>query len=145
MNGQVSWTEWRQRLGRQVRRVREFVGLSQAQLAEMAGVSQAAVSRLEAGRGLATPLVLLMKVYMPLARALRALDPATLNEDLRWLLEVDRRLGLAPEGGATHPVRVTGDPGLEEVVRLYQRLPERRREPLLLVARAMLSLLHDER
>src|SRR5262245_34408486 len=143
-NGKMEWAAWRQRLGRQVRRVREFVGLSQGQLAEMAGVSQAAVSRLEAGRGLATPLLLLMKVYVPLARALRGLDPGMLNEDLRWLLEVDQRLGLAPGEVAERTLPVTGDPGLEEMVRLFQRLPGRRREPLLLVARAMLSSLADD-
>ena len=139
VNANVDWTEWRRRLGRQVRRVREFVGLSQGQLAELAGVSQAAVSRLEAGRGLATPLLLLMKVYVPLARTLRGLDPAMLNDDLRWILELDERLGLAPGGEGNPTLPLTSDPGLEEMIRLYQRLPERRREPLLLVARAMIT------
>src|SRR5262245_10588152 len=79
-NGALTWAEWRRRLGRQVRRLREFIGLSQEQLAALAGVSQAAVSRLEAGRGLATPLLLLMKLYVPLAHALRGLDSSLLND-----------------------------------------------------------------
>ena len=136
-NGAVNWAEWRRRLGRQVRRLREFIGLSQEQLAGLAGVSQAAVSRLEAGRGLATPLLLLMKLYVPLAHALRGLDSSLLNDDLRWILEVDRRLGLVP-GAAPEAVRgVITDPNLEERIRLYHRMPEARRGPLLLVARAM--------
>src|SRR5262245_10340678 len=137
----VDWGEWRERLGRQVRRVREFVGLSQGQLAELAHVSQAAVSRLEAGRGLATPLLLLMKVYVPLARALRGLDPAMLNDDLRWILEFDEHLNLAPQDGNARVVSpVTSDPGLEEIIRLYQRIPERRRGSLLVVARVLSSV-----
>jgi len=48
---------------RQLRRVREFLGLSQDQVARLAGVSQGAVSRLEAGRGLATPMVVVLKVH----------------------------------------------------------------------------------
>ena len=53
----AEWQAWMRSLGLQVRRVREFVGLSQEQVARTAGVSQGAVSRLEAGRGLGTPLL----------------------------------------------------------------------------------------
>jgi len=49
MNEAVDWREWMRGLGRQLRRVREFLGLSQDQVARLAGVSQGAVSRLEAG------------------------------------------------------------------------------------------------
>ena len=49
----AQWKEWMRAFGRQERRIREFLGLSQEQIARLAGVSQGAVSRLEAGRGLA--------------------------------------------------------------------------------------------
>ncbi|TMB05432.1 MAG: helix-turn-helix domain-containing protein [Deltaproteobacteria bacterium] len=75
----IDWAKWMRELGARIRRVREFVGLSQEQLARLAGVSQGAVSRLEAGRGLATPLLVLMKINVPLLRALRGLDPSILN------------------------------------------------------------------
>src|SRR2546422_5488972 len=50
MNEAVDWREWMRGLGRPLRRVREFLGLSQDQVARLAGGSQGAVSRLEAGR-----------------------------------------------------------------------------------------------
>ena len=58
----LDWATWIKSLGRQARRVREFLGLSQEQVARVAGVSQGAVSRFEGGRGLATPLLVVMKV-----------------------------------------------------------------------------------
>jgi transcriptional regulator with XRE-family HTH domain len=140
---QLDWADWRRRLGRQVRRIRELVGYSQEQLAQLAGVSQAAVSRLEAGRGLATPLLLLMKVYVPLARALRGLDSSMLNEDIRWVLEIDQRLQLVPSASRNGAMPVTHDPGLEEMIRLYQRMPSSLREPLIVVARAMAAEARD--
>src|SRR5262245_49212375 len=66
MSRDVEWGEWMRAFGRQERRVREFLGLSQDQLARLAGVSQGAVSRLEAGRGLATPLLVVMKINLVL-------------------------------------------------------------------------------
>ena len=59
---QLDWSSWIKGLGKQARRVREFLGLSQEQVARAAGVSQGAVSRFEGGRGLATPLLVVMKV-----------------------------------------------------------------------------------
>src|SRR5437763_17021403 len=72
MNETVDWREGMRDLGRQLRRVREFLGLSQDQVARLAGVSQGAVSRLEAGRGLATPMMVVLKDHRELTRALRA-------------------------------------------------------------------------
>src|SRR5438132_13600801 len=83
MNEATDWREWMRGLGRQLRRVREFLGLSQDQVAQLAGVSQGAVSRLEAGRGLATPLAVVLKVHLVLSRALRAFAPALPDEDVR--------------------------------------------------------------
>ena len=60
------WSNWMRDLGREVRRQREFLGLSQERLARAAGVSQGAVSRLEAGRGLATPLLVAVKIRLVL-------------------------------------------------------------------------------
>src|SRR5262249_11891184 len=76
---QGDWRTWRRALGRQERRVREFLGLSQQELARAAGVSQGAVSRLEAGRGLATPMLVILKINLALRRAIRTLDPGILN------------------------------------------------------------------
>src|SRR5439155_19909934 len=58
----IDWAQWIRELGSRIRHVREFVGLSQEQLARLAGVSQLGVIRLEAGRGLATPLLVRLKL-----------------------------------------------------------------------------------
>lgn len=129
----IDWPKWMRELGSRIRRVREFVGLSQEQLARLAGVSQGAVSRLEAGRGLATPLLVLMKINVPLVSALRRLDPSILNDELRRMLEWTRNV-TPPIGDMGYEVLpITGDPGLEELIRRYQELPERQRRTFLSV------------
>lgn len=45
------WKLWMRELGAAIRRGRELLGLSQHQLATMAGISQGAVSRLESAVG----------------------------------------------------------------------------------------------
>jgi len=132
----IDWVKWMRELGSRIRRVREFVGLSQEQLARLAGVSQGAVSRLEAGRGLATPLLVLMKIHVPLVRALRRLDPAILNDELRRMLEWTRNVS-PPLGDMGYDVLpITRDPGLEDLIRRYLQLPERQRRTFLSVMSA---------
>src|SRR5207248_319020 len=89
MNETVDWREGMRDLGRQLRRVREFLGLSQDQVARLAGVSQGAVSRLEAGRGLATPMMVVLKVHRVLTRALHAFDPAIPDDEVRATLGLE--------------------------------------------------------
>jgi len=120
-------------LGRQFRRVREFLGLSQDQVARLAGVSQGAVSRLEAGRGLATPMLIVLKVHLVLARALGQLDPAVLDDQMRESLGLG---GLMSFVDRHEPLPITKDPELEEIVQLYHSLPERQRRTLVAVVRA---------
>jgi transcriptional regulator with XRE-family HTH domain len=122
--------------GLQERRVREFLGLSQENLARLAGVSQGAVSRLEAGRGLATPMLVVLKITLALRAALRDIDPALLNDGLRRVLEIENRISPRIGDVGFDAVPVTKDPALEELVRIYHTLPERRRETLLSVVRA---------
>src|ERR1700746_1444544 len=109
------WSGWMHDLGRRIRRVREFLGLSQDQIARMAGVSQGAVSRLEAGRGLATPMLVLLKGHVVLARALTQLDAGLIDDQLRDSLDLGSiaRLGAADKNG---DVPITKDPELEEMV-----------------------------
>jgi transcriptional regulator with XRE-family HTH domain len=123
-------------LGRHKRRVREFLGLSQEQLARMAGVSQGAISRLEAGRGLATPLLVVMKINGALKREFDQFDPALLSEEARKLRESDDRMAPESTGGGFEEVPLLRDSGLEELINLYHGLPERQRQKLLAVVRA---------
>src|SRR5262245_48335111 len=79
----TDWARWMRGLGEQVLRVREFLGFSQEQLARIAGVSQGAVSRLENGRGVATPLLVVTKVSAALRTALGRVDPELLSDEAR--------------------------------------------------------------
>src|SRR4029078_3091732 len=81
--GKQTWRQWITEFGAHERRVREFLGLSQEQVARAAGVSQGAVSRLEGGRGLSTPFVGIMKITLALAHALKELDPDLLTDEVR--------------------------------------------------------------
>jgi transcriptional regulator with XRE-family HTH domain len=135
---QLDWSGWIKGLGKQARRVREFLGLSQEQVARVAGVSQGAVSRFEGGRGLATPLLVVMKVNAALRKAVSAMDSDMLSDDARNLLLLNERM---PGWNESAPPAITKDPELEELVRLYRDLPERQRQRLLTVVRATAAAL----
>jgi len=137
----LDWRQWMRALGGQQRRIREFLGLSQEELARHAGVSQAAVSRLETGRGLATPLLIVLKVSQALERELRQLDPAILNAKLRAsLVRPDLLPALVSSQGPTvEPSRA--ERGAGEVVALYQAIPERHRGEFLSFLRAAAAAL----
>src|SRR4249919_1771446 len=83
----IDWGRWMRGLGEQVLRAREFLGLSQDQLARIAGVSQGAVSRLEHGRGLATPLLVVSKISAALRTALSQVDPELLSQEARRIVQ----------------------------------------------------------
>jgi transcriptional regulator with XRE-family HTH domain len=135
------WRRWMQDLGRELRRMRELTGLSQDELARRAGVSQGAVSRLEKARGLATPMVVVMRISLAVAAELRKLDGSLLDDEVRAALERQNML-LQPlaERGA-HPLRIAGDPSLEELVTFYRTLPPRQRQSLVAVLRAVVAAL----
>lgn len=137
----VDWGTWIKGLGRQVRRVREFLGLSQEQIARIAGVSQGAVSRLEAGRGLATPLLVVMKINAALRRAVSTIDADLLSEDARRLLATDPRTTPDQGEGSFQAYPILKEPPLEELIGLYRELPERHRQKLLAVVRATTAAL----
>jgi transcriptional regulator with XRE-family HTH domain len=138
----LDWREWMRELGIQQRRIRQFLGLSQEDLARRAAVSQAAVSRLETGRGLATPLLIVLRIGQALVRELRQLDPAILSTRLRGAVETP---DLLPDGFG-HPPDV--DPsederGAEELVAIYQALPEAQRADFLVFLRSAATALSD--
>jgi len=138
------WRDWMVALGARVRHLRELVGLSQEQLAKQVGVSQDAISRLEVGRGLNTPLQLALKVYGGLATALRGIDPFLLTEDARALiaqLEALRLPGVddASTQGAAFSLLVV--PEFERVVRLCNKVPAVRRAAFVKVVQALATAL----
>ncbi|HEV7733393.1 MAG TPA: helix-turn-helix domain-containing protein [Candidatus Binatia bacterium] len=134
----LDWPRWMRGLGRQSLRVREFLGLSQEELARMAGVSQGAVSRLENGRGLSTPLLVVMKVSAALHTAVIRIDPATLTPEAKEIAAMRKYLP-GPDGDFVQ--RPISDLGVEELLRVYRSVPKRHRRQLLIVLRATASAL----
>lgn len=131
-----------QGLGRHVLRVREFLGLSQEELARRAGVSQGAISRLENGRGLATPLLVVMRVHEALRTGLARLDARALSPEARRMVAMSAVLpGAGREFGTFSPA---SDDGIEEMVRLYRSVPERQRDQFLSVLRATAAALSGD-
>src|SRR5215831_941455 len=92
LDDQSVWRQWMVELGQQLRKLRELAGLSQQELARLAGVSQGAVSRLETARGLATPLLIVVKINLALTAELRKLDETILTTDPARTLGVDHLL-----------------------------------------------------
>ena len=135
------WREWMRGLGRQARRIREFLGLSQEQIARLAGVSQGAVSRLEGGRGLATPLLVVVKLNVAIREALRGYDPELLSREARDILEKTDLYMPDSTSNRFAEYPLAKDEGVEELVHLYRGLPEKQREKLLAVVRATAGVL----
>jgi transcriptional regulator with XRE-family HTH domain len=138
-DAQPEWRSWMQHLGRQLRHMREVAGISQGQLARLAGVSQPAVSRLEAARGLATPLLVVVKIALALADELRKLDPAILDPDLRRALESPQPFGPFFDALRPEAVQVSSDPRLDALIRLYHETPERQRQGILAIMAAAVA------
>ena len=86
-------------------------------------MSQGAVSRLETGRGLATPLLIVLKISAALARELRRVDPAVLSSAVREAAELQSTL--VPSSGALgfQDIPLAGEPELEELVHSGARRP----------------------
>src|SRR6185436_276537 len=132
----IDWRAWMLAFGRQERRVREFLGFSQEQLARLAGVSQGAVSRLETGRGLATPMLVILKINLAMRKALRAVDPSLLTDELRGVIEMVDRISPTIGEVGSDSIPLTKDPEVEGLVRMYRGLPTRQRQAFVSVARA---------
>jgi len=83
----VDWRRWMTKLGTEVRGLRHALGLTQEELAALAGVSQGAVSRLETGRALATPLLVVVRVHLALLERARSLHRVVLSPELTAVLD----------------------------------------------------------
>jgi transcriptional regulator with XRE-family HTH domain len=138
----IDWASWMQELGGQVARTREVLGLSQDQLARLAGVSQGSVSRLENGRGVSTPLVVVTKICSALRLGLSHLESSLLSPEARQIVESGMRLP-DPRRDAIIGTSPTRDPGISELLRVYHRLGDRQRRQLLTVLHATAVALAD--
>ena len=138
---EAAWRPWMLELGKQIRRLRRLVGLSQQDLADLAKVSQGAVSRLETARGLATPLLVVVKINLALLAELRKFDAIVPDTDLCRARGVGDLLR-GPEG-TLGPDAVVPDPMFSALVRLFRETSERHREGLLAIMRAACSALRE--
>jgi transcriptional regulator with XRE-family HTH domain len=148
---ETTWRAWMRDFGSHIRRVREFFGLSQEQLARSAGVSQGAVSRFESGRGLSTPLLVVLRINMALARAFTGHGSVPPSDDVTRFLRHMEFLELPPEPGAPpapggvpfQKIHLTPDLDLERLIRLYNDFPAARRKALMRVVDAAAQALRD--
>jgi transcriptional regulator with XRE-family HTH domain len=120
-------------LGETVCRARKLAGLSQVALADRAGISQGAVSRLENGQGTDTPLRSVMGVLGALADSLRSLPPEAVPDDVLWLIGVPHLAPWAPPD--TPPT--AGDPQLKALIERHRAMSPIERD---LFVRAALAL-----
>jgi transcriptional regulator with XRE-family HTH domain len=114
------WREVIQLLAWHLRSLRNLLQLSQQQLATLAGVSQGAISRMEAGRCRDTPLVTYAKVAAAFCRELGPLRDR-LTPDVRLVLEFIERV-LASEH-RQEPLGLFEDPTLQNLIGVYEQLP----------------------
>lgn len=150
-NAKQSWRLWITEFGAHVRRVREFLGLSQEQVARAAGVSQGAVSRFEGGRGLSTPFVGIVKINLALAHALRQLDPEMLSEEVKHFTRRlegidfpdDPGTPVRPVGPEWRSIGLTPNPDLLRILRLYHEMPESKRPAFLSVMEATITAIRN--
>jgi transcriptional regulator with XRE-family HTH domain len=132
----VDWRQWLRAFGRQQRRVREFLGVSQQELARLAGVNEGAVNRLETARGVATPLLIVVKISLTLASELRRFDPTMVNADPCRAPEMPDPLSSAFRTEPYPAGRSDAEPGVEELVATYQSIPAPRRQEFLSIVSA---------
>lgn len=124
-----------QSLGIHVRRTRELLGLTQGQLAGLAGTSQAAVSRLEIGGALGTPYLVVLAVQSALCTKLRELSQKRPNRDAARSLDHPTMLDEVADGRQVPPVVVADE--LLRYVAIFNAAPPTLRAQLLTIVEAV--------
>ncbi len=116
-----------------MRDARVLLGMTQHELASLATVSQASISRLERDPGSWTPLNTIERVRAALRRTLRPEERGHLRPDLREALFGD---GAAMNAGATAPLPLVADTLLDALARIALRVDGRHRPAFLQVVEA---------
>jgi transcriptional regulator with XRE-family HTH domain len=129
------WYEWMRALGDSTRKLRTLLGLTQEQLGRLAGVSQGAVSRLEGGRGVSTPLIVVVRIQQAFQQSLAQIDPTQVTPELQ-ASAAEGRLGELGCGSDFRDVPVLHEPRLADYMSLWHRVHPARRDTFLAVVRA---------
>jgi len=130
-------------MGRYTRRLREFAGLSQEELARRARVSQGAVSRLESGRAVQTPLIVVMKINTAMRQALAALPREAWTEETVDIMNDVATRRIPVQGTGFDELPVTPDPQLTKMVKVFWSVPARHRKQLVALFESMCVMLRD--
>jgi transcriptional regulator with XRE-family HTH domain len=130
-------------MGRYTRRLRELAGLSQEELARRARVSQGAVSRLESGRAVQTPLIVVMKINTAMRQALAALPRETWTKETVQIMNDVAARRIPVRGTGFDEVPVTPDPLLTRMVTMFWSVPARHRAQVVAMLESMGAMLRD--
>jgi transcriptional regulator with XRE-family HTH domain len=134
MSARDDWRSSMRVLGDHLRALRKLAGLSQQRLAQVAGVSQAAMSRIEAGRP--TGQLAIFRIGRALNELLLPDCDALLGDHARRVLDALDTLAPAT---APAPAPTMRDRRGEELLRLFQRASETDQDVVLAVARALVD------
>lgn len=91
------------------------------------------------GAGLATPAVVVVRVFLALIRGIKRTAPMVLSDDAKQLLEVEHWILPHAGEGERHPLQ--HDDGFSHVVRSYHRLSPSKREAFVAIANTVLGSL----
>ncbi len=128
---------WMQSLGHHVRRTRELLGLTQGQLATIAGTSQAAVSRLELGGALGTPYLVVLAVQSALCSKLRELSGTFPASDAEHCFDHPSMMAELTDARPVPPVVVAEE--LLRYVAIFNEAPPPLRAQLLTIVEAVVA------
>lgn len=139
-----AWYAWMATFGSHVSLLRQFLGMSEADLAREGGVTESIVRRFEAGKLLDLSFIDVIRLNRALAQRLRGIDPALLAPEVQGFIQHLDFLQMPDEDGPPAPggvpvqeFRSIDDPELEEIVVRYRGLPSGGRHAFLQIMRAV--------
>lgn len=139
-----AWYRWMATFGTHVSMLRQFLGVSEPDLARQAGVTEGIVRRFEAGKLLDLSFIDVLRVNRALAQRLRGIDPALLAPEVQGFLQHLDFLQMpdddgppAPGGVSVQEFRAIEDPEIEELVVRFRALGAPGRRAFLQIMRAV--------
>lgn len=139
-----AWYVWMATFGSHVAMLRQFLGVSQADLAREAGITEGHVRRFEAGKLLDLSFIDVLRLNRALAKRLRGIDPDLLAPEAKGFMQHLDFLEMPDEDGPPAPggvpvqeFRSIQDPEIEELVLRFRALDAEGRHAFLQIMRAV--------